>query len=91
MTSHQRLERYSVQPIVKPEHMPTNHCEHLNYNAEEFKEWAAAVGKSTEEVVKYFLTTGNVPEQGGTRLVSASRSSVNVMARRSLKPPANIC
>ena len=55
MTSHKRLEKYSIQPIVKPEHMPANHHEYLNYNADEFKEWAATVGKSTEEVVKYCL------------------------------------
>ena len=30
MTSHKRLEKFSVQPVVKPEHMPTNHREYLN-------------------------------------------------------------
>ena len=25
MTSHKRLEKFSVQPVVKPEHMPANH------------------------------------------------------------------
>ena len=70
MTSHQRLEKYSVQPVVKPEHMPTNHREYLNYNADEFKEWASTVGKSVEEVVKHFLTSGSVPEQGYKACVS---------------------
>lgn len=37
MTSHKRLEKYSIQPIVKPEHMPDRHREYLNYNADEFK------------------------------------------------------
>ena len=64
MTSHKRLEKYSVQPVVKQKHMPTNHREHLNYNADEFKDWASNVGKCTEEVVKYFLNSGSVPEQG---------------------------
>ena len=27
MTSHKHLEKYSVQPVVKPEHMPKNHQE----------------------------------------------------------------
>lgn len=37
MTSHKRLEKYSVQPVVKPEHMPANHREYLSCNADEFK------------------------------------------------------
>lgn len=73
ITSHKRLEKYSVQPIVKPEHMPDNHREYLNYNADEFKEWAKTVGKSTEEVIKYFLTSGSAPEQGYKACVSLTK------------------
>lgn len=40
MTSHKRLTRFSVQPIVKSEHMLDNHRKYLNYNADEFKTWA---------------------------------------------------
>ena len=72
MTSHNRLEKYSVQPVVKPEHMPANHREYLNYNAEEFKEWAKSVGKSAEEIVRHFLSSGSVPEQGYKACVSIS-------------------
>lgn len=39
--------------------MPDRHREYLNYNSDEFKEWARSVGKSTEEIVRYFLTSGN--------------------------------
>lgn len=73
MTSHKRLEKYSIQPVVKPEHMPSNHREYLNYNADEFKEWAVAVGKNTEEVVRYFLTSGSVPEQGYKACVNLTK------------------
>ena len=73
MTSHKRLEKYCVQPVVKPEHMPSNHREYLNYNADEFKEWAVTVGKNTEEVVRYFLTSGSVPEQGYKACVSLKK------------------
>ena len=73
MTSHKRLEKYSVQPIVKPEHMPTNHREYLNCNADEFRAWAKAVGSSTEEVVEHFLTSGSVPEQGYKACVSLTK------------------
>ena len=73
VTSHKRLEKYSIQPVVKPEHMPSNHREYLNYNADEFKDWASTVGKSAEEVVKYFLTSGIVPEQGYKACVSLKK------------------
>lgn len=73
MTSHKRLEKYSIQPIVKPEHMPANHREYLNYNADEFKELASSVGTSTEEVVRYFLNSGSVPEQGYKSCVSLTK------------------
>lgn len=73
MTSHKRLTKFSVQPIVKPEHMPDRHREYLNCNADEFKEWAKTIGKSVEEVVKYFLTSGNAVEQGYKSCVSLSR------------------
>ena len=42
----------------------------MNYNVDEFKEWAVTVGKSTEEVVRYFLTSSSVPEQGYKACVS---------------------
>ena len=73
MTSHKRLEKYCVQPIVKPEHMPTNHREYLNCNADEFRAWAKAVGSSTEEVVEHFLTSGSVTEQGYKACVSLAK------------------
>ena len=73
MTSHKRLEKYSVQSVVKPEHMPSNHREYLNCNADEFKEWAETVGKSAEEVVNHFLTSGSDPEQGYKSCVSLTK------------------
>lgn len=73
VTSHKRLEKYSIQSVVKPEHMPSNHREYLNYNADEFKDWASTVGKSAEGVVEYFLTSGSVPEQGYKACVSLKK------------------
>ena len=73
MTSHKRLEKFSVQPVVKQEHMPSNHREYFNCNADEFKKWANAVGTSTEEVVNYFLTSGSVPEQGYKACMSLTK------------------
>lgn len=73
MTSHKRLEKYSIQPIVKPEHMPERHREYLNYNADEFKTWAKTVGKSAEEIVRYFLNSGSAAEQGYKACVSLTK------------------
>ena len=73
MTSHKRLEKFSVQPVVKPEHMPSNHREYLNCNAEEFKAWAKTVGTSTEIIVNHFLSSGSVPEQGYKACVSLTK------------------
>ena len=70
VTSHKRLESYCSQPVVKSEHMPDNHRRYLEYNADEFKEWAHGIGKSTEAVVKHFLTSGDAPEQGYKDCVS---------------------
>ena len=73
MTSHKRLDKYSVQTVIKPEHKPSNHREYLNCNADELEKWAATVGKYTEEVVKHFLTDGSVPEQGYKACVSLTK------------------
>ena len=70
ITSHKRLGKFSVQPVVKTEHMPSKHREYLKYNADEFRMWSKDIGSSTEEVVRYFLTSGSAPEQGYTACVS---------------------
>ena len=73
VTSHKRLENYCSQPVVKSEHMPDNHRRYLEYNADEFKEWAHGIGKSTEAVVNHFLTSGDAPEQGYKDCVSLKK------------------
>ena len=70
ITSHKRLDKFSVQPVVKAEHMPSKHREYLKYNADEFRDWSKGIGSSTEEVVKFFLTSGSAPEQGYKACVS---------------------
>ena len=86
MASHKRLENYSVQPIVRHEHMPSNHREYLNCNADEFKEWAKSVGRSTEEIIKYFLTSGSIPEQGYKACVSLTK-----LCKRYGKKKPSVC
>ena len=53
--------------------MPERHREYLNYNADEFKTWAKTVGKSAEEIVRYFLTSGSAAEQGYKACVSLTK------------------
>lgn len=64
VAAHVRLEKLQRDPVVKPEHMPEAHRRYLRYNAEEFTEWARAIGPKTEETVRYFLTSGKEAEQG---------------------------
>lgn len=73
ITSHKRLARFSVQPTVKPEHMPEHHRKYLNCNADEFRTWAKTVGKSTEENVRHFLVSGTVDEHGYKSCVSLTK------------------
>lgn len=64
VASHPRLAQRQRDPITNPEHMPDNHKKYLMYNKEAFLEWAATVGDNTLTVVRVFLESGNVPEQG---------------------------
>ena len=64
VTSHPRSDKRLHDPIIIPEHMPENHRKYLSYNDDEFLSWAATVGINTLAVVKYFLESGKVSEQG---------------------------
>ena len=64
VASHPRSDKVLRDPIIVPEHMPENHRKYLSYNDDEFLSWAANVGKSTLAVVKSFLISGKVSEQG---------------------------
>ena len=70
MTSHERLASAQMKPVVKTDHMPENHKKYLNYNADEFMNWAKDKGKSVFDVVESFLSTGSVPEQGYKSCIS---------------------
>lgn len=85
MTSHKRLTKFSILPVVKPEHMPDRHREYLNFNADEFKSWAKTVGKSTEEIVRYFLTSGIATEQGYKACVSLTKLGKKRYGKKKLK------
>lgn len=61
---HKREERPLRDPVVLPGHMPEEHRKYLSYDADEFIRWASSVGRSTEQVIRYFLNSGREPEQG---------------------------
>ena len=63
IASHVRVN-YSQEPIYVPEHMPENHRKYLNYNTESFIQWASDIGSSTSVVVKNFLYSRKVEQQG---------------------------
>ena len=73
VASHKRLQKHSARAIVKPVHMPEPHREYLQYNAEYFREWSKSAGEATQEVVKYFLTSGRTAEQGYKACVSLTK------------------
>lgn len=73
VASHPRVASAQREPLVRPEHMPTEHRKYLNYNADDFTTWAASIGKKTAAVVRYFLSSGDAPEQGYKACASLSK------------------
>ena len=64
VASHPRSATNRRDPVIQPEHMPTEHRKYLSYNADDFTVWAMSIGNSTAKVVEAFLSSGSEPEQG---------------------------
>ena len=64
VASHVRKQAAQREPIVNPDHMTPEHRKYLNYNTDDFMQWAESVGAKTAKIVSYFLTAGKEPEQG---------------------------
>jgi len=64
MASYPRSDKALRDPIIIPAHMPENHRKFLSYNDDGFLDWACSVGTNTHTVVKCFLKSGKVSEQG---------------------------
>jgi hypothetical protein len=73
VSSFPREKEILRNPIVKPEHMPDHHKKYLEYNEETFIEWAKSIGPNSTIVVKNFLESGKVPEQGYKSCASLSK------------------
>jgi transposase len=62
--SHPRLYGRPGQYNTVTEHMPVDHQKYTAWNGERFCSWAKSIGPNTEIVVKAFLNTHKVEQQG---------------------------
>jgi len=81
IASHTRVD-YSPEPIYTPEHMPENHRKYLNYNADSFIQWATDIGNSTTTVIKNFLYSHKVEQQGYKSCASLMKLSDRYSTKR---------
>ena len=72
IASHVRKD-FSNDPVYLSEHMPENHLKYLAYNAESFIAWAEDIGTSTLEIVKNFINSGKMKQQGYKNCASLMR------------------
>lgn len=64
IASHPRLHGRPNQYSTNESHMPPEHREYLQWNAERFLRWGKQIGPNTAAVVKLFLSTYKVEQQG---------------------------
>ena len=64
VASFPRRQYAQRDPIVNPNHMPTEHRKYLEYNKDDFLAWGKSIGTNAETAVRRFLTSGREPEQG---------------------------
>lgn len=68
--------------------MPPQHRKYLRYNADDFRVWAKSVGRKTENVIEYLLTSKREPKQAYKECSALSRLCDRVMAQNGLRMPA---
>lgn len=64
IAAHPRLYGRPNQYSTNESHMPPDHQEYLQWNGERFLRWAEQIGPNTTTVVKLFLSTYKVEQQG---------------------------
>jgi len=82
VASHPRLKEKQHNTIIKLEHMPDNHKKYLAYNEEEFLKWGEKIGPNTSIVVKSFLTSGKVAEQGYKSCITLTKLADTYSCKR---------
>ena len=78
IASHVRKTGLS-EPVYLPEHMPQKHRKYLEYSADYFLEWAEKIGVSTVAVVKVFLFSRKVEQQGYKPCASLMRLWTDIL------------
>lgn len=73
VASHVRVLRAMRDPIIFEEHMTPEHRKYLRYSADDFRVWAKSVGRKTENVIEYLLTSKREPEQAYKECAALSR------------------
>lgn len=64
IASHLRLHGRPNQYSTQEAHMPPDHQKYLQWNGERFIQWAEKIGENTAAVVRLFLTSHRVEQQG---------------------------
>ena len=64
IASHPRLHGRPNQYSTQEAHMPPDHQKYLQWNGERFIQWAEKIGENTAAVVRLFLTSRQVEQQG---------------------------
>ena len=64
LTSHRRLYGRPGQYSTLEAHMPPDHQKYVQWNGERFLRWAESIGENTVTLVRLFLTTHKVEQQG---------------------------
>jgi len=62
--SHPRLYGRNNQYSTIEAHMPPDHQKYVTWNGDRFKSWAAKIGENTVSVVRLFLESHKVEQQG---------------------------
>lgn len=62
--SHPRLYGRNNQYSTQENHMPPDHQKYVAWNGDRFKSWAAKIGENTVTVVRLFLESHKVEQQG---------------------------
>ena len=64
IASHPRLYGRPYQYSTIEMHMPSNHQKYVTWNGERFVSWAEQIGGNTAAVVRHFLSSRKVEQQG---------------------------
>lgn len=64
IASHSRLYGRPGQYSTTEAHMPADHQKYVMWNAERFISWAEKIGENTTAVIRFFLSSHKVEQQG---------------------------